>query len=42
MPPTAGTMDALAHEATEAAKFVRTLRTAEQLEQKDKIGSSLA
>jgi hypothetical protein len=42
MPPTAGTMDALAHEATEAAKFVRTLRTAEQLEQKDEIGSSLA
>jgi len=27
---------------TEAAEFVRTLRTAEQLEQKDEIGSSLA
>src|SRR5438093_3374398 len=27
---------------TEAADFVRTLRTAEQLEQKDQIGSSLA
>jgi DNA-binding FadR family transcriptional regulator len=27
---------------TEAAEFVRTLRTAEQLEQMDEIGSSLA
>jgi hypothetical protein len=27
---------------TEAAEFVRTLRTAEQLEQKDEVGSSLA
>jgi hypothetical protein len=30
------------HLTTEAADFARTLRTAEQLEKKDEIGSSLA